>query len=215
MGTFEFITKQYDKLLELTLDHLILVLAAVLTATVVGVALALLTYQHRRWSNAVMSVQSVFLTIPSFALFGILIGLVGLGFKPAYLALVLYSLLPITRNTIAGLRGVDPAIVDAARGMGMSRFRILLRIELPLAWPVVITGMRVSTLLSVGIAAIAAFVNGPGLGEFIVSGLSRIGGATAEALVISGTIGILILGLLLDIAFLFIGKLTTPRGIRG
>lgn len=215
MGTFEFITRQYDKLLELTLDHLWLVMSAVLTATVIGVALALLTYRHRRIANAVMSVESVFLTIPSFALFGILIGFVGLGFKPSYFALVLYSLLPITRNTIAGLRGVEPAIVDAARGMGMSRTRILLRIELPLAWPVIITGMRVSTLLSVGIAAIAAFVNGPGLGEFIFGGLSRIGGATAQALVISGTLGVLVLGLLLDIGFLFIGKLTTPRGIRG
>lgn len=215
MGTLEFITKQYDKLLELTLDHFTLVMAAIVTATVVGVALALLTYRHRRIANAVMTVESVFLTIPSFALFGILIGLVGLGFTPAYLALVMYALLPITRNTVAGLRGVDPAIVDAARGMGMSRLKILLRIELPLAWPVVITGMRVSTLIVTGIAAIAAFVNGPGLGEFIFGGLSRIGGATAEALVVTGTLGVLVLGLLLDVGFLFIGKLTTPRGIRG
>ncbi len=215
MGTFEFITKQYDKILELTLDHLVLVGSAVLTATVIGVVLGLLTYRRPRIARPIVTVQSVFLTMPSLALFGLLIGPLGLGFVPSYLALVLYSLLPITRNTIAGLQGVDPAIVDSARGMGMGRLRVLTRIELPLAWPVIIAGMRVSTLLSVGIAAIAAFVNGPGLGELIVAGLSRIGGATAEAMVWSGTLAILVLGLSLDALYILFGKLTTSRGIRG
>lgn len=214
MSLWDFMVRQQDRLIEASLQHLLLILLVVLAAAVIGIGLALASYRNDRASNLLLSTFSVFLTIPSFALFGILIAVVGLGWPPTIVALTMYALLPIYRNTLVGLREVDAAVVDAARGMGMSRWRTLVRIELPLAWPVVVTGLRVSAMINVGVAAIAAIVGGPGLGEFIFRGLSRIGGANAMNLVLSGTILIVVLGLLLDAAFLLLAKFTTPRGIR-
>jgi osmoprotectant transport system permease protein len=125
----------------------------------------------------------------------------------------MYALLPIVRNTVVGLRSVDPAITESAQGMGMNGLQRLLRIELPLAWPVILTGMRVSTLIIIGIAAIAAYVNGPGLGEDIFSGLSRIGSAVALNLVLGAVLAIIALALLFDGFFAVLGKLTTSRGL--
>ena len=119
------------------------------------------------------------------------------------------------RNAIVGLRGVDPALVDSARGMGMTKLRVLLRVELPIAWPVVLTGIRVSTQLIMGIAAIAAYVKGPGLGQSIFSGLARIGSVNSVNSTVAGTVGVIILALLFDLGFQIIGRLTTPRGLRG
>lgn len=215
MGLFDFMTNQSDRLVESTVDNLVLILVVVLIATVLSVFFGVLTYRRKRWAQAAETVFSVFLTIPSFALFGLMIPIFGLGWTPVVVALTLYSLLPITRNTIVGLQEVDPAIVDAARGMGMGRNRILWRIELPLAWPVIVTGMRVATQIIVGISAIAAIVGGPGLGEYIFRGLSTIGGANAVNFVLSGTVLLVALGLVLDVAYLGLSRLTTPRGIRG
>lgn len=215
MELFDFMTNQSDRLVGSTVDNLVLILVVVVIATLLSVTFGVLTYRRKRWAKAAETVFSVFLTIPSFALFGLMIPIFGLGATPVIVALTLYSLLPITRNTIVGLQEVDPAIIDAARGMGMSRNRILLRIELPLAWPVIITGMRVATQIIVGISAIAAIVGGPGLGEYIFRGLSTIGGANAVNFVLSGTLLLVVLGLVLDVAYLGLSKLTTPRGIRG
>ena len=109
--------------------------------------MGILTYQHERARETVLAVTGSFLTIPSFALFILLLGPLGLGWRPVLFALVLYGLMPIVRNTITGLREVDPAIVESAKGMGYSRRQRLLRIELPLAWPVIITGVRVTSLI--------------------------------------------------------------------
>ncbi|MFC6930475.1 ABC transporter permease [Actinomadura yumaensis] len=158
--------------------------------------------------------RGVVFTVPSLALLGLLITPLGLGVAPSVVALTLYSLLPIVRNTIVGLAGVDRTLVDAARGIGMNRGRILLRVELPLAWPVILTGVRVATQLAMGIGAIAAYVSGPGLGEQIFSGLARLGGANSINMTLAGTLGIVILALIFDGCLMLIGRLTTPRGIR-
>ena len=113
-----------------------------------------------------------FSLLPALALFTIFIPLVGLGFAPSFIALFLYSLLPILRNTITGLDGIDSSVLDAAKGMGLTSRQVLLRIQLPLAWPVILAGIRVSSMLIVGVAAIATLVAGGGLGDFIKSGLS-------------------------------------------
>jgi osmoprotectant transport system permease protein len=126
----------------------------------------------------------------------------------------MYALLPILRNTVAGLRSVDPAITESAQGMGMNARQRLWRIEMPLAWPVIIAGVRVATMLLIGIAAIGAVVGGPGLGEDFFSGLARIGSATALNLVIGAMLGIIVLALLFDTFFNLLGKLTTSRGVR-
>ncbi len=123
-------------------------------------------------------------------------------------------MLPILRNTVVGLRSVDRAVIESAQGMGMSRLRRLAKIELPLAWPVILTGIRVATVLIVGIAALGAYVGGPGLGEDIFAGLSRVGTPTALHLTVSAILAAVALALLLDTFYLVLGKLTTSRGIK-
>jgi len=211
---WEYVGDEWGRLLDLTIEHAQIVLMSVAIAVVIGVGLGVLTYRTERPRVAVLGVTGVFLTIPSFALFGLLISPLGLGTKPAVVALVMYALLPIVRNTITGLREVDPAIVESAQGMGMGRWRRLARIELPLAWPIMITGIRVSTQILVGIAAIAAVINGPGLGKDIFRALARVGTPTAVNQALAAVLGIVILGLMLDVAYLLIGKLTTSQGLR-
>jgi osmoprotectant transport system permease protein len=197
-----------------TYQHASMVLQCLLLAAAIGLVVAVITYRSRTASAAAVGVASVLFTIPSFALFGLLIPVFGLGVTPSVIALVLYALLPVIRNAVVGLSNVDPALVDAARGMGMSRLRVLLTVELPLAWPVILTGIRVSAQLIMGVAAIAAYVSGPGLGDQIFSGLARLGGANAVNSALAGTVGIIVLALLFDAAFVLIGRLTTSRGIR-
>ncbi|MGK4593758.1 ABC transporter permease subunit [Amycolatopsis sp. w19] len=191
--------------------HVDLTLAAMALAVLIGMTIGLLTYR-RRWLGAMATTTTAaFLTIPSIALLGILIGPFGLGLTNVLCALVLYALLPITRNTIVGLSGVDPAVVDAARGMGFGRARLLFRVRLPLAWPVILSGIRVSTQITIGIAAIGAYVKGPGLGNEIFDGLGRFGSVNSLNQVLTGTLGIMVLALLFDLAFVLAGKLTTRR----
>jgi osmoprotectant transport system permease protein len=211
---FNYVREEWSELVELTLDHAEIVLVAMAIATVVGVALGLLCYRSPSAAKVALTVTGTFLTIPSFALFGLLVPLLGLGYQPAVLALVMYALLPIVRNTIAGLREVDPAITEAALGMGLGRWQRLRRIEMPLAWPVVMTGIRVSTLIIVGIAAIAAIVNGPGLGGNIFQGLAATGTDRGLNLALSGTLGVVLLALVIDAVFVLIGRITTSRGLR-
>ena len=209
-----YLADNWRELLDLTIEHAQVVLVAMLVATVIGVGLGFLTYRRPPAARAVLTVTGTFLTIPSFALFGLFIPLLGLGYRPTVVALVMYALLPIVRNTITGLRSVDPAITESALGMGLSRWKRMLRVELPLAWPVIITGVRVATLITVGIAAIAAIVNGPGLGAPIFQGLRATGTQRGFNLAFGGTLGVVILALLFDAAFLVIARLTTSKGLR-
>lgn len=202
---------------QLTIDAFLHVSAAiqcVLIATVLAVLLGIAVYRSPAGSALATAIASAVLTIPSFALLGLLIPLLGLGVPPTVTALVLYALLPIIRNTILGLSSVDPAVTDAARGIGMSRVAVLTKIELRLAWPSILTGMRVSTQLVMGILAIAAYAKGPGLGNLIFSGLSRVGSPTAIPQALSGTILVVVLALVLDGLYVLFGKATTSRGIR-
>jgi osmoprotectant transport system permease protein len=213
MAFLRYLASRWDHLLDLAIAHAEVVFISLLIATVIGVTAGVLVYHRERSAEVVLAVTSTFLTIPSFALFGLLLPIFGLGWTPTVFALVMYALLPIVRNTVVGLRSVDPAITESAQGMGMNGLQRLLRIELPLAWPVILTGMRVSTLIIIGIAAIAAYVNGPGLGEDIFSGLSRIGSAVALNLVLGAVLAIIALALLFDGFFAVLGKLTTSRGL--
>src|ERR687894_201278 len=134
----QYLERRWDHLLELTLEHAEVVLVSLAFAALIAVALGVATYRRPRWANAVLAVCGTFLTIPSFALLAILIPIFGLGFQPTVVALVMYALLPIVRNTITGLRAVDPAVTESALGMGLSRGQRLRRVEVPLAWPVII-----------------------------------------------------------------------------
>lgn len=213
MGFLEYLIQRWDHILELAIEHAQLVLIALVVATAISVTLGVLVYRNDLLAGTVLNVTGVFVTIPSFALFGLLIPILGIGAPPVILALVMYALLPIVRNTIVGLRSVDPAITESAQGMGMSRWQRLLRIELPLAWPVILAGIRVSTLLLMGIAAIGAIVNGGGLGEDIFSGLARVGTDQALNLVLSATLGIVVLALVFDGIIALLARITTSGGV--
>ena len=204
-----------DVLLELTVQHAVLVVVPIVVATVLGVALGIAAHRQPLLRPAIMNTSSTFLTIPSLALFGLLIPLVGIGAPPVIVALIIYSLLPIVRNTLAGLMSVDPAVVESARGMGMSGLQRLWRIELPNAWPVILTGIRVATQLIVGIAAIAALVGGPGLGNEIFSqGIRRIGSPGALNGILGGTLAILVLAALFDVVYRVIDHFTVSEGLQ-
>lgn len=215
-GFLEYLGTNWDSLLEETIAHAQLVIFSLIAAAVTGIVLGLLTYRRAFAAEAVLAVASTILTIPSFALFAIMISIpaIGIGFLPAFLALWLYGILAILRNTITGLQGVDQAVIESAKGMGMSNLQQLWRIELPLAWPVIIAGVRTSALILMGIAAIGAAVNSPGLGDPIFSGLARVGGANALNLVLSGTLGIVVLAVLFDGFMGIVGRLTTSKGVR-
>ena len=196
-------------------QHASAVFQCMVVATVLGVFDRRPPYRTEWAGNLAITTTASILTVPSLALLGLLVPVVGLGVAPTVIALTLYGLLPVVRNAVVGLRGVDPALVEAAKGMGMSRFAQLLKVELPLAWPPILTGVRVSTQMLMGIAAIAAFASGPGLGNQIFRGISSLGSANALNEVLSGTLGIVVLALLFDAGYVLIGRLTISRGIRG
>jgi osmoprotectant transport system permease protein len=201
-------------LLDLTFEHVLLTVIPIVIAAVVGLAAGIAAHRAPALRPGVLNTASTFLTIPSLALFSLFIPLVGIGYQPAIIPLAMYALLPIVRNTIAGLNGVDRAIVESAAGMGMGRTKRLVRIELPIAWPVLLAGLRVSTQLIIGIAAIAALVGGPGLGNEIFAGIRSIGSVGALERLLGGTLMILVVAAIFDLFYLGLGRLTIPRGLR-
>lgn len=214
MTVWDYLTRRWDDVLRFTVEHLVLVGVSVLIATLLGVTLGALVYRQRLATSALLTTTSYAFTIPALAYFAVLVFVVGLGFVPSVIVLVIYALLPIVRNTVTGLREVPAAVVKSATGMGMGRLQRLLRIELPLAWPVILAGVRVATVMTVGIAAIAAWVSGPGLGVEIFGALGAIGSARAVPQAVVGTVGVIVVALLLDLALVVLGRLTTPWGSR-
>ncbi|ARP70450.1 ABC transporter permease [Streptomyces pluripotens] len=214
MNFWQYVSDRHQQLLTDAYQHASAVFQCVVVATVIGVLIGIVTYRSE-WAGSLATVStSAILTIPSLALIGLLIPMVGLGVPPTVIALTLYGLLPIVRNAIVGLRGVDATLVDAARGIGMSRSGQLVRVELPLAWPPILTGIRIATQMLMGIAAIAAYASGPGLGNEIFRGIGSLGSKNALNQVLAGTIGIVILALAFDAVYVLIGRLTISRGIR-
>jgi osmoprotectant transport system permease protein len=211
---WQYVLDRREQIAFQAFQHASLVVQCVILATVLAVAVAVAVYRRPRFVALANGVSAIGLTIPSFALLGLLLAPFGFGVTPAVIAVTFYAVLPILRNAIVGLSGVDRSLVESARGIGMSRGATLLRIEIPLAWPVILAGVRVSTQMVMGIAAIAAYVLGPGLGGFIFTGLSRLGGANALNATLTGTIAVVVLALAVDLLLVLVGRLTVPRGIR-
>ncbi|WP_068430779.1 ABC transporter permease [Piscicoccus intestinalis] len=209
-----FLADRWADVLYRSFQHVSLVVQSVALATLIAIALAVLVTAIGGLRPAANAVTAVGLTIPSFALLGLVIPLVGIGIMPSVIAVTFYAILPILRNAVVGLDGVNPTLVESARGMGLSPTATFLRVRLPLAWPVIVAGLRVSTQMSMGVAAIAAYALGPGLGGYIFTGLSQIGGANALNYALVGTVGVVVLALLLDGLLVLLGRLTTSRGIR-
>lgn len=213
-GLTTFLERRSDDLTTMLVEHLMVVALSVAIAVVLGVGLGLLLWDHAIGRAVAITSAAIILTIPSLALLAILSPVFGLGWGPTVVSLVLYSLLPIIRNTVVGLREVPAPVLESARGMGMTPRTVLLRVQLPMAWPIIVTGIRVATQLAIGIAAIGAYVAGPGLGQYIFKGLSSLGSKNALNYALSGTVGVIVLALLADALFILITRYTTPRGLR-
>jgi osmoprotectant transport system permease protein len=205
MNFVQFFRENQTQILELTLEHLGLVGISMLFAVVIGIPLGILISRHPAWNKPVLGGANVIQTIPSLALFGMLLPVPWIGARSerlAILALTLYALLPLIRNTYAGIKGVDPAVVEAGRGMGMTDGQVLRQLELPLAMGVILAGVRVATVISVGLATIAAAVGAGGLGEFIFRGLASVN----NQLILAGAIPAALLALLADLSLGWLEK---------
>jgi osmoprotectant transport system permease protein len=210
----DFLARRWEDVVELALQHLAAVAISLALATAIGVLIGLLVWDRPIPRSVSLTAAGIAITIPSLALLALLSPVLGLGWAPTIVSLVFYSLLPIVRNTVVGLREVPAHLVESARGMGMTPARVLLRVQLPLAWPVIVTGIRVAAQLTVGIAAIAAYVAGPGLGVYIFRGLSSLGSVNALNFALTGTLCVVLLALLIDGVFVLVTRYSTPRGLR-
>ena len=211
---WDFLIDRADQFWTLAWGHALLVLLAVLIASVIGVAVAVVVTRVPLLEPAANAVSSIGLTIPAFALVGLLLPVMGLGFWTALLCVGFYAVFPVMRNAVVGLQGVDPTLVESARGMGMSEGATLLRVRLPLAWPVILAGVRVSTQMSMGVAAIAAYVLGPGFGSWIFTGLAQAGGKNGVNYALTATLGVVVIALVFDLLLLVLGRATISKGIR-
>jgi osmoprotectant transport system permease protein len=197
VNTWTFLFSHRAEILSATLDHMTLVIIAMAVAIGIGVPLGMFIVQRPGLRAIALGIANIFQTIPSLALFGFLIPIPfigGIGKRTAIVALVLYALLPILRNTYVGLTGIDPAILEAAEAMGMTATQILWRVRLPLALAVILAGIRTATVITIGVATIAAAIGAGGLGSFIFRGVALVN----DALILAGAIPAALLALLAD-----------------
>lgn len=216
MEVLDFIHDNLAVLADRTLEHLSIVGVAVGLAILTGVPIGIAITQSQRAADAVLYVASMIMTIPSIALFGVMIPVLsrigqGIGYLPAVIAVLLYSQLPIIRNTYTAIANVDPALREAARGMGMTAAQRLARVEIPIALPVIMAGVRIAVVMNIGITAIAAYIGAGGLGTFISRGISQ----TDSRQLITGAFAVSLLAIVADYTLLWVQHALTPRGTRG
>ncbi len=204
-----YVLNNWDKILSRSGEHVYLAFTAVALACLVGIPIGLLINRNKQLANLVMNGANILQTIPSLAMFALLIPLVGIRDKNAILALFLYGLLPIIKNTYTGIRNVDPAITEAAKGMGMSNMQMLYMVQAPLAIPVIMAGVRIATVTGIGVATIATLIGSGGLGTLIYQGI----GMMNYPMMISGAIAAALLALLTDYVLGLLEKLMTSKGI--
>jgi osmoprotectant transport system permease protein len=209
MNVFQFIAQNHAEVLRTTLEHLWMVVASTLLAVLIGIPLGILITRKPGWDKPVLGGANIIQTVPSLALFGFLLPVPWIGARSdrlAILALTLYALLPLIRNTYAGINGVDRSVVEAGRGMGMTDRQLLFQVELPLALGVIIAGVRVAAVISVGLATIAAAIGAGGLGQYIFRGLDMVD----NQLILVGAIPAAALALLADVTLGWLEKRLSP-----
>ena len=214
MKIFYFIYDNADTCWYLTLEHIWIVSLSVFIATIIAVPTGILITKSEKLSKKVISTANILMTIPSIALFGLMLPVLsifghGLGKVPAIIALVLYSQLPIIRNTYIGIKNVPSELVEAGKGIGMGSWARLKEFEIPMAIPIIVAGLRTATVMNIGIAAIAAYIGAGGLGVFIQQGIARV----YEEMIISGALLVAALAIFVDLLMAMIERLLTPKGI--
>lgn len=215
METLQFALENMPQIFDRTVEHVSLVGAAILLAIATGVPIGIAITQNATIARRVLYVAAIIMTIPSIAFFGILIPILspfgyGIGYLPALIALVFYSQLPIIRNTYTAIMNIDPALRDAARGMGMTALQRLIQVEIPMAMPVILNGVRNAVVLTIAIAAIATYIGAGGLGTFISRGISQ----TDSRQLITGAVAVSLLAIAADLFLLALQRLLTSPGLR-
>lgn len=215
MEIIQFIIANMDVIGERALEHLTIVSVAVGFAIVTGVPIGIAITQNEQTANVVLYVASIIITIPSIALFGLMIPILstighGIGFLPAVIAVLLYSQLPIIRNTYTAIKNIDPALREAAKGIGMTSGQRLAKVEIPLAVPVIMAGVRTAVVMNIGVTAIATYIGAGGLGTFISRGISQ----TDPRQLITGALAVSLLAIIADYGLLWVQRRLTPSGMR-
>lgn len=206
---WQFMYQESEKLFHQTLQHLGLTFISLFFAIAIGLPLGILIARKKKLSSIVLGFAGVLQTIPSIALLGFMIPILGIGIKPAIVALLIYALLPIIRNTYTGIIGIDPYIVEAANAMGMTKNQVLFKVQLPLAMPVILAGVRTATVINVGVATLASYIGAGGLGEFIFGGISL----NNTNMILAGAIPAALLAIVLDFLLSLIQKFD-PRKLK-
>ncbi|MBW2596152.1 MAG: ABC transporter permease [Deltaproteobacteria bacterium] len=215
MSTLRFIVDNFDQVMYLSWEHVWIVGLALLIATPIGISLGIVITRHEQFASRILNGANILMTVPSIALFGLMLPVLsivnmGLGKVPAVIALVLYSQLPIIRNTYTAIKNVPPPLVDAGRGMGMGKWELLRELEIPLATPVIIAGLRTAAVMNIGIAAIATYIGAGGLGVYIQQGIARV----YPEMILSGAILVSLLAIIVDGGMAMLERLATPEGIK-
>ncbi len=215
MSTLQFLLNNVDRSIFLLIEHLCLVGSAMMIAASIGIPLGILITRNETAAKGVINMANVLMTIPSIALFGMMLPVLsifnlGLGKVPAVIALVLYSQLPIIRNTYVAINSVPAAVVDAGKAMGMSKWQLMKEVQLPIAMPLIISGLRTAAVMNIGIAAIAAYIGAGGLGVFIQQGIDRI----HQEMIIAGAVLVSALAVGVDAGMALLEKYLTPKGMK-
>lgn len=207
---FETIITRQDLIFERAIEHLYLSFLAIMIAVSISLPLGIYISRKRKVAEFYIGITAVLQTIPSLALFGFLVPILGIGTVTALVALIIYALLPILRNTYTGITEVDEGIIEAGEGMGMTPRQILWKIQLPLSLPFMMAGIRTATVLTVGVATLATFVGAGGLGDVIWRGLQ----SWNNSLVLAGAIPVALMALFFDFILKFVEKKVTPKGVK-
>jgi len=204
------LTDRWPDILDATRQHVLLSVVALFWASVIAVPCGILLTRYRFLAGPVLGIVSVLQTIPSLALLGFMIPLFGIGPLPAVIAMVIYALLPILRNTYTGILDVDKSLLEAGRGMGMTKSQMLWLVELPMARPIIFAGLRTATVMTIGVATLAAFIGAGGLGDLILRGIAMVD----TGIILAGAVPAAVLAVLFDMLLAWADWRITPKGLR-
>ena len=210
MNFFTFLQDRSDKLVSLTLQHIQITVLAVLIACLIGIPLGIFLVGKEKLTVSVMAVINACQAVPSLAFLGLLIPLTGIGLKTTIVLVIIYSILPITKNTYTAIHNINPEVIETAKGIGLTRMQILTKIQIPLALPVIMAGVRIAAVWAVGTVTVAAYAGGGGLGSMIYSGISMMN----TNMILAGALLACLLAMLVDGLIGLLERAVTPGGIR-